>query len=57
MPDLTKTLVNNLDTDFKFEVVISSLIEQGCDPEFIEGLRKLFQGSYFYRDVLLKPYA
>ena len=30
---------NSLDTDFKFEVVIASLIEDGCDPELIRILR------------------
>jgi hypothetical protein len=31
---------NNSDADFKFEVVISSLIEQGYDPELIHILRE-----------------
>lgn len=30
---------NSFDSDFKFEVVVASLIEQGCDPELIRIIR------------------
>lgn len=37
--NLFKANSNSLDTDFKFEVTLSSLIEQGCDANFIQIIR------------------
>lgn len=42
---------NNLDSDFKLEVVAASLIEQGHDPELIQILREGIARRFVSKDV------
>lgn len=40
LSDLSKRTTNNLDTDYKAEVIAASLIEQGIDPDSVTIIRK-----------------
>lgn len=49
--DNSNQFTNILDTDFKSEVIITSLIEQGCDPELIQILREGIARRAVSKDV------
>lgn len=42
---------NTLDTDFKSEVIVASLIEQGCDPELIRIFRDGMDRRAISKDI------
>lgn len=49
--DNSTKLTNTLDTDFKLEVVIASLIEQGYNPELIRILRDGIDRRHVSKDI------